>query len=142
MHKPYAQQVCDLLGQISARGVTILVASGDSGPGSSCQSNDGSERKCFLPIFPASCPYVTTVGATSGVATEETVAEFSGGGFSEYFPRPWYQELAVGGYVKKHGKEWKGYFNEKGRGVPDVAALGVNYQIYNHEAVESADGTR
>lgn len=133
-----------MFGQLALRGVSILASSGDAGPGQSCQSNDGSKRTRFLPAFPASCPYVTAVGATQGakVDEEETALGLSGGGFSEYFDRPRWQEGDVGEYVRRHGGRWKRLFNEQGRGMPDVAALGVNYQIYNHDEVESADGTR
>lgn len=119
----------------------MLAASGDAGPGQSCQANTGTKPTRFLPAFPASCPYVTAVGATRGVAAE-TAMELSGGGFSEYFPRPKYQDGAVDLYLARHGRQWKGLYNEKGRGIPDVAALGQNYQLYYHGTVDSADGTR
>ncbi|KAK3186835.1 hypothetical protein K4F52_004279 [Lecanicillium sp. MT-2017a] len=138
--RAYAKQVCDLFGQLGTRGVSILAASGDAGPGQSCQANDGSEAVRFLPAFPASCPYVTAVGATES-NSPEVAAELSGGGFSDYFPRPAYQEKAVKGYLDAHGDEWKGYYNSSGRAFPDVAALGRHYQIYNHGIIESADGT-
>ncbi|KAK4031489.1 hypothetical protein C8A01DRAFT_42060 [Parachaetomium inaequale] len=41
--------------------------------------NDGR----FVPTFPASCPYVTAVGATDNVAPPVAGATFSSGGFSE-----------------------------------------------------------
>lgn len=141
MPRPYAQQVCDLFGQLGTRGVSILAASGDAGPGQSCQSNNGSEAVRFLPAFPASCPWVTTVGATEG-NSPEVAAALSGGGFSDYFARPAYQYDAVEAYLEKHGKEWEGYYNRSGRAFPDVAALGKNYPIFNHDVIESADGTR
>ena len=54
---------------------------GDTNPKTqTCQTNDGRNQTEFLPVFPASCPYVTAVGATYRVP--EVVAEFSGGGFS------------------------------------------------------------
>ncbi|OAR00475.1 hypothetical protein LLEC1_07658, partial [Akanthomyces lecanii] len=141
--RDYAAHVCDIFGQLSARGVSVLAASGDAGPGQSCQSNaanNSSSSTRFLPAFPASCPYVTAVGATRDVANE-TAMELSGGGFSEYFSRPAYQVGAVDAYLAKHGKEWEGLYNPKGRGIPDVAALGRNYQLYYHGKVDSADGT-
>jgi hypothetical protein len=36
---------------------------GDENP-TNCITNDGKNSLTFLPEFPASCPYVTTVGAT------------------------------------------------------------------------------
>lgn len=140
--KPCAQHVCDVFGQLSTRGVSVLVASGDGGPGRSCQSNDGSKRTRFLPSFPASCPYVTAVGATVGAEGEESAADFSGGGFSEYFPRPDYQNGPVNQYAARNAEKWKGLFNPDGRGIPDVSALGKNYMSYFHGQSEAVDGTR
>jgi tripeptidyl-peptidase I len=36
----------------------------------------------FLPTFPSTCPYVTSVGGTTDIP--ETSIYFSGGGFSDY----------------------------------------------------------
>ena len=47
-------------------------------------------------------PYVTTVGGTVKV-NPEVAANFSGGGFSNYFPRPSYQERAVSSYLQNLG---------------------------------------
>ncbi|KAK4068799.1 uncharacterized protein Triagg1_7159 [Trichoderma aggressivum f. europaeum] len=138
--KAYAQQVCDIFGQLGTRGVSIVVASGDIGPGVSCQSNDGSKKPKFLPSFPASCPYVTSVGATSGI-NPETAANFSSGGFSDYFGRPKWQDKSVGSYLEAHGKEWKDYYNPAGRGFPDVAAQGINYLTWSHGNESSFTGT-
>lgn len=65
----YATQVCNMFAQLGARGKSILIASGDSGVGSFCQANDGTNATRFQPQFPASCPYVTAVG---GVSTQQT----------------------------------------------------------------------
>lgn len=61
--RDYATRVCSELAQLGARGVTLLFSSGDFGVGATgdCVSNDGTNRPKFLPAFPASCPYVTTV---------------------------------------------------------------------------------
>jgi subtilase family serine protease len=64
----------------------------------------------FNPSFPATCPYITAVGATqinpnSTVYEPESACEqfaHSGGGFSNIFPMPFYQEAAVKGYLKNH----------------------------------------
>lgn len=86
--------------QLGARGVSVLVASGDFGPGSACLSNDGKDTLKYLPAFPASCPFVTTVGGTY-FFNPETAVPFSGGGFSETFPRPAYQQDAVLGWLNR-----------------------------------------
>lgn len=139
--KPYAQQVCDMFGQLGTRGVSIIVSSGDFGPGMSCQSNDGAKKTRFIPSFPATCPYVTSVGSTEGIGPE-TAANFSAGGFSDYFARPEWQDEAVGAYLELYGNEWKGYYNASGRGFPDVAAQGVNYRFWNHGKGDLTTGTR
>ncbi|KAL6815452.1 peptidase S8/S53 domain-containing protein [Trichoderma sp. SZMC 28013] len=138
--KAYAQQVCDIFGQLGTRGVSIVVASGDIGPGMSCQSNDGTKKPKFMPSFPATCPYVTSVGATSGIGPE-IAANFSSGGFSDYFDRPAWQDESVGSYLEQHGEEWKDYYNPTGRGFPDVAAQGINYLTWSHGNESSFTGT-
>lgn len=130
-----------MFGQLGTRGVSIVVASGDLGTGSSCQSNDGHHKTKFLPTFPASCPYVTTVGSTAS-NSPELAANFSSGGFSDYFARPKWQQDAVGKYLRDHGNRWKGYYNVDGRAFPDVAVQGRNFQIMNHGKLDTADGTR
>lgn len=62
----YAKRVCASFAQLGARGVSVIVASGDEGVGKDgqCYSNDGKKRAKFLPTFPASCPFVTAVGGT------------------------------------------------------------------------------
>ena len=90
----YAVQVCNLFAQLGARGSSIMFSSGDDGVGGGdCLSNDGTNTKKFLPNFPASCPFVTTVGGTIRVNPEVAVS-FSGGGFSNYFAQPRYVSSA------------------------------------------------
>lgn len=137
----YANVTCNLFAQLGGRGVSIIFSSGDSGPGSSCVSNDGTKRRKFLPGFPASCPFVTSVGATFNSRPERAV-EFSGGGFSDVFARPEYQDAAVNGYLKILGNQWKGLYNPHGRGIPDVAAQGSNFIIRDHENWFRISGTR
>ncbi|KAB8295313.1 hypothetical protein EYC80_007216 [Monilinia laxa] len=122
----YSKTVCKLFGQLGLRGVSILFSSGDTGVGSACQTNDGKNTTRFLPIFPASCPYVTSVGATRYVEPEAAVS-FSSGGFSDRWARPSYQDEAVKEYLKILGDRWKGLYNPHGRGFPDVAAQGVRF---------------
>lgn len=126
----YSRTVCDKFGQLGLRGVSILFSSGDTGPGSACQTNDGKNTTRFLPIFPASCPYVTSVGGTYHVEPEIAVA-FSSGGFSDRWERPSYQDRAVKEYLGILGDRWKGLYNPKGRGFPDVAAQGYRFHVIN-----------
>ncbi|RYC56851.1 hypothetical protein CHU98_g9360 [Xylaria longipes] len=136
----YAKKVCFLLGQLGARGVSVLFSSGDTGPGSACQTNDGKNTTRLLPIFPAACPYVTSVGGTIGVQPERAVY-FSSGGFSDLFPRPWYQERAVSGYLSTIGSTFEGLYNPNGRGFPDVAAQGADFLVINKGHATGESGT-
>lgn len=53
----YATAVCNSFAQLGARGVSVLLASGDNGvgPGADCFTNDGKNTTTFLPIFPGGC---------------------------------------------------------------------------------------
>ncbi|KAG1799114.1 peptidase S8/S53 domain-containing protein [Suillus variegatus] len=132
----YATRVCAGMASLGARGVSLLFASGDGGVGDGdpdlanqlCKSNDGRNVTKFLPIFPASCPYVTAVGGTVNIP--ETAVYFSGGGFSDYFARPAYQEAAVSEYLAMLAPgTFEGLYNSTGRAYPDVAAQAENFSI-------------
>jgi tripeptidyl-peptidase-1 len=53
----YATAVCNGFAQLGARGISVLLASGDNGvgPGADCFTNDGKNTTTFLPIFPGGC---------------------------------------------------------------------------------------
>ncbi|PYI07857.1 tripeptidyl-peptidase sed3 [Aspergillus sclerotiicarbonarius CBS 121057] len=136
----YTRATCNLFAQLGARGVSVIFSSGDSGVGESCLSNDGTQSIRFQPIFPASCPFVTAVGGTEGVDPERAV-DFSGGGFSERFSRPSYQNATVQSYLASLGDKWDGLYNPDGRGIPDVAAQASNYVIRDHGAWLRTAGT-
>lgn len=115
----------------AARGLTILFASGDDGAGCRQVSKD---KNVFRPSFPASSPYVTTVGGTSFKnpfqVTYEVTDYISGGGFSNVFPMPDYQVSAVSKYFTSSVKmPPESYYNRSGRAYPDVAALSDNYWV-------------
>ncbi|THH17744.1 hypothetical protein EW146_g3129 [Bondarzewia mesenterica] len=103
----YAERACQEFAQLGARGVSLMFSSGDSGVGDgdsdpatqTCITNDGTNTTQFIPSFPASCPYVTAVGGTQHFPEVAVSRFFSGGGFSNYFARPAYQEAAVSGYL-------------------------------------------
>lgn len=143
--KEYAIKVCQEFGKLSARGVSLLFPSGDNGvagQSGSCISNDGTQTERFVPAFPASCPYVTAVGATTlpvpkdGETPREVAAWHtsdgkklnrtfvSGGGFSNYFEQPTYQKSVVESYIQKLNDTNKGWWNASGRAYPDIAAIG------------------
>ncbi|KAL2825695.1 peptidase S8/S53 domain-containing protein [Aspergillus pseudoustus] len=136
----YSDATCNLFAQLGARGVSVIFSSGDDGVGLSCLTNDGTNRTRFQPIFPASCPFVTAVGGTHGTSPERAI-DFSGGGFSERFPRPKYQDASVGAYLTRLGDKWDGLYNQHGRGIPDVAAQAYNYLIIDHGQAYKIGGT-
>ncbi|KAH6459736.1 hypothetical protein HBI57_090840 [Parastagonospora nodorum] len=150
----YAERVCRQFAQVGARGTSLFFPSGNSGVGRDgrCFTNDGQNRWQFKPIFPGGCPYVTTVGATMGL--EEEVAAYvppsnatgggyfaSGGGFSNYFPRPEWQKSSVPQYVEKLGDTYKGLYNRSGRGYPDVAAQGIDFAFFYNGTEGLTGGT-
>ncbi|KAI0132691.1 peptidase S8/S53 domain-containing protein [Xylariales sp. AK1849] len=133
----YADNVCNLFSQIGARGVSVTVSSGDSGVGTTCKVGGKSQ---FTTAFPAACPWVTTVGGTSGTTTESAWTS-GGGGFSEVFGRPSYQETAVSSWLSANKDGVSAYFNASGRAYPDVAAQATNFEIVVSGSTEAVDGT-
>ncbi|KAF8256922.1 subtilisin-like protein [Lactarius quietus] len=140
----YATTLCDMYARLGALGVSVLFASGNSGVGDGdCKTNDGVQ---FIPKFPASCPYVTSVGGTTGgtVSTDqgpEVAAFFSGGGFSNYFPRPLYQKDAVLDFLKELGGQYAGMYNAGGRGIPDISAQAINFLYIKRNELFRVSGT-
>lgn len=135
----YARSVCDIFMQLGARGVSILFATGDDGVGiGNCQ--DASGRVRFIPKFPATCPYVTSVGGTTS-SIPEVAAGLSGGGFSNYFGRPAYQNVVVPAFLQSLGSQYDGMYNPGGRGVPDVSAQALDFVIIVHTGPSHVSGT-
>jgi tripeptidyl-peptidase-1 len=155
----FVQRVNTEFQKIGLRGVSIFVASGDSGANG--RSDGTCTDKKLHASFPGSSPYVTAVGATmlsnpefklknppaacsaqgagfecaSGgteVAVSVNEAGFtSGGGFSTYAPMPAYQKKAVAEYLSSGVKlPPSTYYNNTHRGYPDIAAMGNNFLIY------------
>lgn len=126
--------------KMGARGISVIFASGDSGTG------------CYLcfyfePSFPATSPYVTSVGATrflqEEVGPEAAVEAFgSGGGMSWHFPMPEYQKTAVENFfATSTNLPESHYYNQAGRGTPDVAALGIGFEVIVNGETNSVGGT-
>lgn len=104
--------------------ITVFCASGDNA------SKD--QLKGQNVDFPASSPNAISCGGSvitvaNGVITKEVAWSYSGGGFSDVFPKPNYQ-LLLGST----------------RGVPDIAGNASpynGYQIYANKKVEIVGGT-
>lgn len=159
--------------KLAVRGVSVLVASGDDGA-SGYRTRGGHMEFCNLPRpgFPSTSPWVTAVGGTQlskmaspvcGYTSEKTTVNCkeaaevvcssdrggvitSGGGFSNNFARPWYQEDAIDGYLAQSDSpvphENDSYqFNRSGRGYPDISAIANNYLIWMKGGLEATSGT-
>lgn len=156
----YQQRQCSEMMKLGMQGVSIILASGDSGVAAR-STDDGNDDGClgtgevFNPDFPASCPYLTAVGATylptgADVYSDQEIAVTrfpSGGGFSNIYPRPSYQDSTLETYFADSDPGYKyystsgtnnpsaattngGVYNRAGRGYPDVSAVGDNVVIY------------
>ncbi|HEX3688048.1 MAG TPA: S53 family serine peptidase [Solirubrobacteraceae bacterium] len=114
----------------SASGISVLASSGDDGS-SACLTPDGEPLPGLAVSYPASSPFVTGVGGTNfaldptnHITAEEVwndtplVNAAAGGGFSNLFKRPSYQN---------------GFDLTSRRGVPDVSMLAdvaPGYEIF------------
>lgn len=122
------------------RGITMLCAAGDSG--ASCQDN-GNE---FEPAFPASSPYITTVGGTDAEdfeTGEEVLNSIGGSGFSNVFAQPAWQKSAVANWLAQAGSAAPAphYYNVTGRAYPDVAAFSNAFWIVTDLVPSPVSGT-
>jgi tripeptidyl-peptidase-1 len=122
--------------QFGVLGTTIVVSSGNDGAVGPSIRNQLSLCS-YNPQFPASSPYVLTVGSTEGPenglpeigASWKTNNQFSsGGGFSLYHPVPSWQQAAVSGYHSKSPAPYAGYALA-GRGYPDISAVGNKFLV-------------
>lgn len=164
----YQRRQCSEFMKLGLQGVSVVVASGDSGVqmrgGDPRPSNClGNDDKVFAPGFPATCPYLTTVGgsylppgADASADEEVAVKSFaSGGGFSNIYKRPDYQNKAVEEYFSKANPPYKfyksvdnssfadggGIYNRIGRAYPDVSAVADNILLFNKGLPQQAGGT-
>jgi len=149
------------------RRLSIVFSSGDTGVNSGNPSNSSCTR--FVPAFPASSPWVTTVGATqfstqtrkvcnadtfenigircdevgeigSSIATGSRIT--SGGGFSNVFAPQEFQVPFIKKYLDTYTKDIpKQFYNASGRAYPDVAACGRNFVVVLGKEYVPVDGT-
>lgn len=128
--RPYAIAACQLFQKLTATGITFVTGSGDWGVG--CQANQGASCNVFTSDFPSSCPYVTSLGGTYvDFRGKEVSVDFSSGGFSNYFPRPKFQDKVVSDYL--HETSIQGLlpmFNQSGRAFPDISTVSTNFQVF------------
>ncbi|EGC39256.1 hypothetical protein DICPUDRAFT_27222 [Dictyostelium purpureum] len=157
--------------KIGLRGITLLASSGDDGAPGNGNPDCSTKGQVISTIFPGASPWVTSVGATmlgksssnSGniykgipvcnnnkcaTSTEEIVCQAppaaitTGGGFSNYIPRPSWQSDVVDAYLNSGTPlPASKYFNSSNRGFPDVSALGHNYYIVLGGNPTPVDGT-
>lgn len=164
----YQQRQCNEYMKLGMQGISIVVSSGDSGvagPAGDDNPNGclGPTGAIFSPDFPATCPYLTTAGATflpqGGDVTKDqevAVTRFpSGGGFSNIYAIPSYQANAVSTYFATAGTQYPfysstnndsfgangGIYNKNGRGYPDISAIGDNVVIFNRGSPTLIGGT-
>jgi tripeptidyl-peptidase I len=132
--KANAVRLCADLTHLSSGGTTVVAPSGDDGVAG---RPDGAT---FAADSPATCPEVTAVGATTSFGPE-VGASLSGGGFSNFFDRPAYQNTSVNGYLNALGNTYSGRFKPSGRAIPNVAAQGNAMPITNGGATTLISGT-
>mmetsp|Transcript_14770 Transcript_14770/g.51438 ORF Transcript_14770/g.51438 Transcript_14770/m.51438 type:complete len:908 (-) Transcript_14770:855-3578(-) len=140
-------QLFQILGSL---GVTVVVSSGDTG---SYLSTGDVADSCtqFLPSWPATSPYVLSVGATQKGTIGGHVADVpasiaygagitTGGGFSDMNEVPSWQKADVDAYLA-HAKLPKLPFSRNGRGYPDVSVYGHSFIIALNGNLQPVDGT-
>jgi tripeptidyl-peptidase-1 len=117
--------------KLGVLGISVFASSGDHGTGSTGFFSCGT----FDPTWPATSPYLTSVGATYLNTNEsaEIAWDRSGGGFSSVFPMPSYQEAAINHYLNHTNVTLPAqqFWARGGRGIPDVASLGCNAEVYS-----------
>ncbi|EFA84081.1 peptidase S8 and S53 domain-containing protein [Heterostelium album PN500] len=136
IEKAYTDRVDIEFQKYAAMGRTMVFSSGDSGVGctSSCDSH--------VPGWPASSRFVLSVGGVDWDGTNMNGDVISGGGFSNYFPRPQYQEDVVSNYLsKKVDKSFEKLFNSSGRAYPDVSSFSESLIIAHRGRLMSIGGT-
>ncbi|KAJ7205471.1 subtilisin-like protein [Mycena pura] len=137
------QRVCNAAMVLGNMGVSVVFASGDQGSGGLNDTASSCGTTKFDVAFPASCPYVTAVGATTQTSgtSPENGASLSGGGFSSFFARPSYQNTLVGSYLAHQNTAFAPWQNSTGRALPDVSARHQGWVVQNGDTDLEAEGT-
>ncbi|KAJ7176048.1 family S53 protease-like protein [Mycena crocata] len=135
-----AIRICNGYMALGSRGISVIFASGDGGVRGNHDSTTVCKNNTFMPVFPAACPFLTSVGSTQGFGPEKAI-NFTGGGFSNFFPAPSYQTDTVASFLKTLPSDFAGTFNKTGRGYPDVALQGWNFEIVAGGTPDLVGGT-
>lgn len=125
----YQKRQCNEYLKLGLQGITFIFASGDSGVALEDDLNGsayclGPDETIFNPEWPGNCPYITSVGGTT-IPEGNTVNDpewaatvddgsvetsyTSGGGFSNVYGTPDYQQSAVDTYFADHDPGYKYY---------------------------------
>ncbi|CEJ83179.1 hypothetical protein VHEMI03200 [[Torrubiella] hemipterigena] len=144
---------------------SLFFASGDGGvAGGHGDDCGGSDRAIFKPGALSGCPYITSVGGVelpAGSKIGDTLivpaSRYSPGGrFSNYFPRPAYQNDAISEFLSHHTPAFKGYnrtdgtvpkdsnggvYNMAGKAYPDIAALAIRGVYGFRRDIHASGGT-
>lgn len=159
----YIERVNIELIKLGLMGKSIVVSSGDSGaPGLNC-----NKKNPLNPMYPASSPWVTSVGATflkeekkSNIkynslfckkykcikGKKEFIVNYnyigwtSGSGFSDFQKTPNWQKKLVNNYLKSVVLLPK-KSNKKGRAYPDLSIIGHSCAVFNNGLLMGIDGT-
>jgi subtilase family serine protease len=132
---------------LGLQGVTIVAASGDDGA-AGYNARIASKYCGYFPMWPASSPYVMSLGGTmltqSGTGTTETACMATGGGkittgggFSILYTQPLWQVDTVNQYfdvvstqpAASGSATSTNRYNVNGRAYPDLSLLGYNYRV-------------
>ncbi|KAE9396252.1 family S53 protease-like protein [Gymnopus androsaceus JB14] len=135
-----AVKICNGYMALGTRGISVVFASGDGGVRGGHDTLSVCADNTFMPVFPATCPFVTAVGSTQGFGPEKAI-NFTGGGFSNFFPAPSYQTAAVASFLKTIPSDFAGTFNQSGRAYPDASVQGWNFEIVSGGEVGLVGGT-
>jgi len=128
--------------KVTSLGISVFFASGDSGAGGGCTYDEA-----FEPEFPASSPYVTTVGGVYGGNADDTpigeqVWVDGGGGFSSIASTQSWQTDQVSSYLSNANRlPSSDQYNSTGRGYPDISAQSVDFEIVRGTTKEGVSGT-
>lgn len=127
----YSSCKCSALEDLNSNGYSITRYSFDSKNG-----------PVFTADYPASSPFITSVGATQFLGTESDINEVvcsiltgatitTGGGFSSFQEQPDYQASTISKYLNNNlGLPPRSTFDATKRAYPDIAFNGHNYKIF------------